>query len=104
MSDEERMTPEQAVIALDYWLRTMGLKGVTHSPRGLYWTAKNGRRWGWHMSNASVPIAENVIAVLATVGGELPDRTNAALALMELTQLAIQGAGGHKGDHGTDAL
>lgn len=98
------MTPEQAVIALDYWLRTVGLKGVTHSPRCLYWTAKSGKRWGWHMSDASVPIAENVIAVLSTIRGEVAYCATAALALMELTQLAIQGASGHKGAHGTDAL
>ena len=101
------MTPDEAVEAIGKKLIACGVRDVAVGTAALYWTTKSGKRWSWHLTVKSLPIAMHVLAVLSELvrspnnDGAVRD---AALSLLELVQLAIIGAGGYRSDWGSQNL
>lgn len=103
---KESMTPEEAAASIGYWLGHCGVEHVTVATNTVYWLPEPGKqRLGWHMSEASMPVAKEAIDVLWGIQSAPSNRETtraAALALMRLVGFSLLALGGKR--HGGGSL
>lgn len=103
---KEPMTPNEAAAAIGFWLGQCGVEHVTVATNTVYWLPEPGKqRLGWHMSAASIPIANETIHVLWAIHSAPSNwekTRGAALACMRLVGFSLLALGGKR--HGGGPL